>query len=336
MTTTTIKRNTIVALSKDFLGMKAGHQLGQAKAVRSGKVTIEIDGDDFQIPATKLVAVKVDKKPRKGKAPMPKKPKDISGPVGLQGSDIPEFLLRTPEPPVMTKRIQIIAFGSQTKKGQMVSLTAREFLNIGEAKAFLDQYADNRDLETNDSGTFGRFDLNTTLRCNADMRAVVLLKRIPAELPVIITSAMKPARIEMPTYSTTEGDTTMTTTKKSTKKSAASNSSMVPLKKLCQEFELDPRKARQKLRKAIGNNDGRWEWPADSGELGKIKSILDPKATVETPAAKATVETPAPKKPAAKKTTKPAAKTKATVGEKSRRPGAKSRKFIPRRRVVAV
>ena len=52
---------------------------------------------------------------------------------------------------------------------------------------------------------------------------------------------------------------------------------MVQLKQLCNDIE--PRIARRRLRKALGNvgTGSRWEWPEGSEELAKIKAILAPK-----------------------------------------------------------
>ena len=52
---------------------------------------------------------------------------------------------------------------------------------------------------------------------------------------------------------------------------------MVQLKQLCDDIE--PRIARRRLRKALGNvgTGSRWEWPEGSEELAKIKAILAPK-----------------------------------------------------------
>lgn len=44
------------------------------------------------------------------------------------------------------------------------------------------------------------------------------------------------------------------------------------LKQICQELKLDPRKARQTLRKKLGNTTGRWEWPVAEAE--QVKTIL--------------------------------------------------------------
>lgn len=51
---------------------------------------------------------------------------------------------------------------------------------------------------------------------------------------------------------------------------------MVQLKQLCNGIE--PRIARRRLRKALGNvgTGSRWEWPEGSEELAKIKAILAP------------------------------------------------------------
>lgn len=54
----------------------------------------------------------------------------------------------------------------------------------------------------------------------------------------------------------------------------ADGQKMVQLKQLCNDIE--PRIARRRLRKALGNvgTGSRWEWPEGSEELAKIKAIL--------------------------------------------------------------
>ncbi len=61
---------------------------------------------------------------------------------------------------------------------------------------------------------------------------------------------------------------------------------LVPLKKLCQELELDPRVCRIALRKAIKGKKypvmskayethSRWSWPAGSDEIKEVRSLLE-------------------------------------------------------------
>lgn len=60
--------------------------------------------------------------------------------------------------------------------------------------------------------------------------------------------------------------------KKTSTPAPAASGPTVSLKRICQELEMDPRKARQILRKKLGNTEGRWEWP--TAEAEKIKSLL--------------------------------------------------------------
>lgn len=59
-------------------------------------------------------------------------------------------------------------------------------------------------------------------------------------------------------------------------KSAASDSNLVHLKQLCFDLDLEPRIARRRLRKALGNvgTGQRWAWEPDSPELAKVRTVL--------------------------------------------------------------
>lgn len=58
------------------------------------------------------------------------------------------------------------------------------------------------------------------------------------------------------------------------------NGTLIPLKKLCQEYELDPRKARMQLRAAIKkgtikhSKGQRWEWEEGSDLLKDVRKVL--------------------------------------------------------------
>lgn len=64
------------------------------------------------------------------------------------------------------------------------------------------------------------------------------------------------------------------------KKSApapAADSNQVSLAELCKELKLEPAAARRRLRGAEGfERDGRWAWKANSPELKKVRSLLQP------------------------------------------------------------
>lgn len=59
---------------------------------------------------------------------------------------------------------------------------------------------------------------------------------------------------------------------------AAADPNLVTLKQLCFDLNLEPRIARRKLRKALGNigTGSRWEWMKDTPELAKVRSALVP------------------------------------------------------------
>lgn len=51
---------------------------------------------------------------------------------------------------------------------------------------------------------------------------------------------------------------------------------LVHLKQLCFDLDLEPRIARRRLRKALGNigTGQRWAWEPDSPELAKVRTVL--------------------------------------------------------------
>ncbi len=66
--------------------------------------------------------------------------------------------------------------------------------------------------------------------------------------------------------------TKKTSAKKVTKKTA---SNLVPLKKICQELEIDPRMARRKLRAAdLAGHDSSSRWEFTPAQAKKAKEIL--------------------------------------------------------------
>ena len=59
-------------------------------------------------------------------------------------------------------------------------------------------------------------------------------------------------------------------------KADASDSNLVHLKQICFDLDLEPRIARRRLRKALGNvgTGQRWAWEPDSPELAKVRTVL--------------------------------------------------------------
>jgi hypothetical protein len=54
------------------------------------------------------------------------------------------------------------------------------------------------------------------------------------------------------------------------------DSNLVHLKQLCFDLDLEPRIARRRLRKALGNvgTGQRWAWEPDSPELARVRTVL--------------------------------------------------------------
>lgn len=68
------------------------------------------------------------------------------------------------------------------------------------------------------------------------------------------------------------------------------DSNLVHLKQLCFDLDLEPRIARRRLRKALGNvgTGQRWAWEPDSPELAKVRTVLTgtmPSTDPEAPSA---------------------------------------------------
>ena len=59
-------------------------------------------------------------------------------------------------------------------------------------------------------------------------------------------------------------------------KADAADSNLVHLKQLCFDLDLEPRIARRRLRKALGNvgTGQRWAWEPDSPELARVRTVL--------------------------------------------------------------
>ncbi len=68
---------------------------------------------------------------------------------------------------------------------------------------------------------------------------------------------------------------------------ADSDSNLVHLKQLCFDLDLEPRIARRRLRKALGNvgTGQRWAWEPDSPELAKVRTVLAGTMSSEGPEA---------------------------------------------------
>jgi len=59
-------------------------------------------------------------------------------------------------------------------------------------------------------------------------------------------------------------------------KAPKEDSNLIHLKQLCFDLDLEPRIARRRLRKALGNigTGARWAWEPDSPELAKVRAVL--------------------------------------------------------------
>ena len=71
--------------------------------------------------------------------------------------------------------------------------------------------------------------------------------------------------------------TTSTPKKKAELPKAEEGEKTIQLKALCIDFGIEPRIARRRLRKALGNvgTGSRWEWPLNSLELEEVEKVLN-------------------------------------------------------------
>ena len=71
--------------------------------------------------------------------------------------------------------------------------------------------------------------------------------------------------------------TTSTPKKKAELPKPEEGEKTIQLKALCIDFGIEPRIARRRLRKALGNvgTGSRWEWPLNSPELEEVKKVLN-------------------------------------------------------------
>ncbi len=208
----------------------------------------------------------------------------------MENLEIPAVFKLEAKPPALTERnIQIRTYGCKPGS-RMWQVIAREFATVEQAKEYLDSVVGDEHLEVGKNGCHGKLDkserslltnykIEDIYKLNKPEGLLIRLHDMPKNSPIRMTS-LKP---------NTEGNNRMA------KATNTATSNSVLLKTICQELEIEPRKARMILRKKLGNTDGRWEWAEGSKELAEVKAILQ--GNEPAPAKKA-----APKKTAAKKT----------------------------------
>ena len=270
---------------KTICNKTTGEELGVV--TKAGSKFCYIGDDKF--PRADVVIVKRRKKARKGKAPDEKTQikRDRKAEAEMENKwsgkdlDIPAFLQREDTPERVTDKFQLKVHGTRTAKSKMWITDIREFDKIKDARAYLMGLDPSFiDIAKNDRGA--KLPWGTTVWCNYSLKKIMALRKPKKKLPNIIwdherKSSSDRVQTDYSKYYDQEDSNMATSKDKKKSKTKSSGKEMVVLKKLCQELDLDPRKARQKLRSTVGQTDGRWEWPAGSKELDKVKKILSGK-----------------------------------------------------------
>lgn len=110
-------------------------------------------------------------------------------------------------------------------------------------------------------------------------------------------------------------------------KKEASSETQITLKELCDEFGINPRDARIKLRKELDRGEGaRWSWDEDDDEVDTVKGILQKMADTPKRAKKEEADEADEEDEAPKTKTKATKKAKAEPeDEEEEAPKAKSK-----------
>lgn len=194
--------------------------------------------------------------------------------------DIPDFLLRAPgsEPKVGTRQIQI--FMTMRAKDGGPKTQFREFNTVLKAQEYLGAFICKGDRVKDISETGGCVELKSGIRLRLNYPYKKLMKGIEPKkrLHNIEPDISKLRNLSMPTAvkSDPEREKPLPLNKPRKKKRPEYiGTSAIPLKKICADNDVDPRKARMKLRKA--KSDGRLPHrPSDRWEFNPedIEAVL--------------------------------------------------------------
>lgn len=189
-------------------------------------------------------------------------------------SDEPDFMTKLRKVQAENGGTSRIQFDIQVPKGKMVSSIFREFETVERAREYLQEFVGKEDItKASKNGRNATLETGATVRTNYNFHSVLVGKAPGGKLPDIADPRDR-HNIRMPMPSPTvdkEGNVTKMANN-SRKRSSNGNGATVPLKKICQDIEMDPRKARQILRRAAKADKlphdmrGRWEFNADEQE----------------------------------------------------------------------
>ena len=258
---------------KTILMKATGEELGVVTKASTTHVWI----DRRKFPKDVVISVKKYKKARKGKAPdektMIKQQRRDDHKIQLNQDfllDIPEFL-RQQEPVDKNTQhdIQLKSYGC-SQESKMWHTSSRSFPDVEQAQKYLERFIGGEKIDYDHDKRKRSARLrpsNRGINCNYRFDYILKGKAPKGLLPNIIPEGDQ--KIRMPRLSTTPS----TTQTRSITMAKKTGDNMV-LKQLCRDLDLDPRKARIKLRKTIGNTTGRWEWEKGSKELKEVTDIL--------------------------------------------------------------
>ncbi len=202
--------------------------------------------------------------------------------------DIPEFLRRDAKNQTWdNKSIHIKA----QVGGVVRRVSGRAFTNPKEANKYLRTFIPNFRTSINamsKTGGLAQLKDGRTIWANMPLKDILDGKKIPkrglrpildrADLQVLVMPEEKQQTVVDDT-----GNEVPIAPTPAKKKKARINGDVIVLKTLCQELEIDPRKARMTLRKAIKSNkilaadrehNARWEWPARSEVVEEVKKVI--------------------------------------------------------------
>lgn len=182
--------------------------------------------------------------------------------------EMPDFLRRG-KLPETTRQVHLIVTNKEGRKLE------RSFIEVVAAKAYIEELGE----PDKTKGTTFRCG-KLTVQTNYDLKSILKEVKVDKDLPWIMKNLPDPEdyrrHLEKFPPKKVEAPKSL-----SVPKAKKANGEEVPLKVLCGELDVDPRKARQRLRRAIRDNrlsheySARWAWPKDSDEIEKVKEILN-------------------------------------------------------------
>lgn len=225
------------------------------------------------INGDKMKARKIAKPLIQEKMTSPKDTKKVD-----DGTLLPKALKRDKTVGGPMQKVQAKIFGGKTVKRSFL----RTFETPDEAKRYIETFLKGRKYNTDKSGRMITFPGSIdSIYLNRPLFEVMARTPVPKEgLPEIIVAGESSNVITMPK----PADAPRTSAAVRERRTATGE--LIPLKKLCQELNVEPRAARMKLRRAVKDDKkypalakshaahARWEWEKDSAALDDVRKAL--------------------------------------------------------------